>query len=74
MVEAMMVIRINKDLLSVDTRNITPLDDKNWQQKIPKREWLCDEVTSDFLAGGLDEQDEVEYENDSTDADDEDSL
>jgi hypothetical protein len=66
MVETMMVIRINKDLVSVDTRHITQLDDKNcWQQKIPKREWLCDEVTSgDFLTGSLDEEDEGEYEND----------
>jgi hypothetical protein len=74
MVEAMTVIRINKNLLSVDTSNITPLDDKNWEQKIPKRDWLCDEVASDFLAGGFEEQDKVEYENDSTDSDDEDSL
>jgi hypothetical protein len=69
-----MVIRINEDLLSVDTCDVTPLCDKNWQQKVPKWEWLCDEVTSDFLAGGLHKQDQVECECDSADSDDKDSL
>jgi hypothetical protein len=71
MVEVMLMLRLNKEFIPNDVNKIPKLSN-DWEEKIPRRECILDEVTSNFLTGAEREEGDANVEDDSADDSDED--